>query len=455
MTGSARLGAALGYRNIVSTDMGGTTFDVGLVIDGEPLIQTQNVIGHHTVGMPSIGISAIGAGGGSIAKVRHGYLAVGPESAGASPGPACYARGGENPTVTDADVVLGIIDPARFLGGSLELDPAAAVAAIELKVAGPLGLSVHAAAAAIKTVADNKMADLIRRVTIERGHDPRDFVIFAYGGGGPTHASWYAHEVGVQAIIVPRAASVLSALGISTADLRVTFERSEPMLSPPGAERVSEHFSVERLNGALSELYGQSRSALIDQGAAHEQIQVSFSADMRLRGQINELTVGLPAGQLSVEQVDGLLDMFVAEYEGHFGKGSAYPGAGVELMTLRVAASAPTTASALIGGEVASFYEATPTTRREVFLPEFGAEQLPVYDGDDLKPGAQMSGGRSSSSPARRWSSGPDSGPVWMSPAAWSSLRRDSSRRGERRDRPPGQDVAQRSDNNQIVGCGL
>ena len=393
VTGSARLGRLLGYPNIVTTDMGGTTFDVGLVVGGEPMMLTENIIGQYAVGLPSIGISAIGAGGGSIAHVRHGFLSVGPESAGASPGPVCYASGGTEPTVTDANVVLGIIDPDAFLGGVMRLDRAGAEAAIHERIAIPLGMSTLEAAAAIKTITDNKMADLIRRVTIKRGHDPRDFVLFAYGGGGPTHASRYGAEVGVRAIVIPSTAAVHSAYGVATADLRVTFERSEPMLTPPGAERASEHFSVSRLNAGLAALADHARSALRAQGAADNEVVLRCSADMRLRGQIHELPVELPGEQLSEADVDALVGRFVEAYEAHFGAGSAFAGAGTELMTLRAEGTAlkrrrdPSAPGVRVGREPA------PARTRPVFLPEHGAlRELDVYHGSALSPGDVIRG---------------------------------------------------------------
>ncbi len=393
VTGSARLGQLLGYPNIVTTDMGGTTFDVGLVVDGEPVMLTENVIGQYAVGLPSIGISAIGAGGGSIAHVRHGFLGVGPESAGASPGPVCYGRGGTEPTVTDANVVLGIIDPDAFLGGTMRLDRAAAEAVIDERIAAPLGLSTLEAAAAVKTITDNKMADLIRRVTIKRGYDPRDFVLFAYGGGGPTHASRYGAEVGVQAIVIPSTAAVHSAYGVATADLRVTFERSEPMLTPPGAERASEHFSLTRLNEGLAALAEHARSALRGQGAAEQDIRLRCTADMRLRGQIHELGVELAGEQLTVADVDALIGRFIDAYEAHFGTGSAFAGAGTELMTLRVEGTAMKPRRAAYASNALARREAPSAASRPVYLPENGEmREIAVHHGPELSPGDLVRG---------------------------------------------------------------
>ena len=183
--GSLQLAKTLGHRNVITTDMGGTSFDVSIIVDDKPLVSGTHEAGGYHLNTPMIDIRAVGAGGGSIARVESGLLRVGPESAGAKPGPACYGRGGTLATVTDADVVLGIISPDNFLGGRMKLDAEAARTAIRTQIAEPLGLSVEQAAAGIVRVVDAHMADTLREVSIGRGYDPRDFVIFAYGGAGP------------------------------------------------------------------------------------------------------------------------------------------------------------------------------------------------------------------------------------------------------------------------------
>src|SRR5581483_6110297 len=181
------LGSKLGHRNIICADVGGTSFDVALIVDGEPIITSTTDVNQYTLLVPTIDIVSIGAGGGSIAWVDLGRLRVGPQSAGADPGPACYGRAGVDPTVTDADVVLGYVDPTYFLGGEIALDAELAARAIRERVAEPLGMSVAEAAAGIVEIANQHMSDLIRKLTIERGYDPRDFVVYAFGGAGPLH----------------------------------------------------------------------------------------------------------------------------------------------------------------------------------------------------------------------------------------------------------------------------
>jgi N-methylhydantoinase A len=206
--------------------MGGTSFDVGLIVDGRPVVAPVTEVGRYHITPPMIDITAIGAGGGSIATVEDGRLRVGPESAGADPGPVAYGRGGERVTVTDADVVLGILDPEHFLGGRMPLDRDRAARAIKEQVADPLGLGVDEAAAGIRRVVDEQMADTVRELTIGRGHDPRDFVLYAYGGAGPTHCASYGSELGVREIVVAATSMVQSAFGALASDIQHSAERS-------------------------------------------------------------------------------------------------------------------------------------------------------------------------------------------------------------------------------------
>jgi N-methylhydantoinase A len=393
VTGSSRLGRLLGYPNIVTTDMGGTTFDVGLVVDGEPLMLSRSVFDQYTTCLPSVAITSIGAGGGSIARVRHGYLEVGPDSAGASPGPACYGRGGTLPTVTDADLALGIIDPANFLGGQLRVDRDASLAAIEEHVAAPLGVGVLEAASAIRTITDNKMADLIRRVTIERGHDPRDFVVFAFGGGGPTHACSYGSEVQARAIVIPQTAAVHSAFGIATADLQVTHELSRPMITPPGGAPISTTLTREAFNEPFAQLDEKVRSALRRQDVEDADIQVSRQLDMRFRGQIYEVAVTVQSEPFSDADVDGLAQRFVMAYETLYGEGSALAEAGIEFITFRSTATAATPKPATAAKAARAYGRLAPSGRRAVYLPERGElTELPTFSGADLCAGDIVGG---------------------------------------------------------------
>ena len=245
------LGGLLEQKNIICADVGGTSFDVGLVVDGEPIITSTSTVNQYTLLAPTIDIVSIGAGGGSVARVDLGRLRVGPQSAGADPGPACYGRGGVQPTVTDANVVLGYIDPDYFLGGEFRLDRSLAFKAIEEKIAEPLGMSVRDAASGIIEIATHHMSDLIRKMTIERGYDPREFVVYGFGGAGPLHGGAFGRELGVKEVIFPlgNIASAFSALGLAVSDLITVTQLSDLALAPFDATLFGEHFETLREGG--------------------------------------------------------------------------------------------------------------------------------------------------------------------------------------------------------------
>lgn len=333
------LGARHNWRNIVTTDMGGTSFDVGLVLDGQPVMSNTTLIGRDELALPSVAVSAIGAGAGSIASVRNGVLSVGPESAGARPGPACYGRGGERPTVADADVVLGYLNP-QLLGGKMTLDIDLARRAIQTHVADPLGISVEEAAEGIKTIVDSRMADLVRQVTIQQGYDPADFSVFAYGGAGPSHAFSYGAELGCPQIVVPLTASVHSAFGIGCSDLAMVEEISKPMQSSPGETDYSISLTPEEFNATFDGLAEKASRDLVAAGASNDAISFTKSVEIRFRAQIHVLSVGIDADRITADDVNMMVERFIDVYEARFGKGAAFPEGGVEITTFRVVAHA-------------------------------------------------------------------------------------------------------------------
>jgi N-methylhydantoinase A len=386
---SAALAKRLGYPNVLTSDMGGTSFDVGLIVDGEPLVETFSQAGHYHLACPRIRVTAIGSGGGSIARVEDGILVVGPESAGAEPGPACYDRGGTRPTLTDADVVLGVIDPDYFLGGRIPLRRDLAEEAIRRVIAEPLGMSVAAAAAGIRSVADNQMADLLRKVTVEQGHDPRDFVLFAYGGAGPTHAYAFAREAGIGTIVVPSTATAHSAYGAVSSDQFRACQLSDPQRTPPHARVASEHLDVARINAKFAELEARCRAAMSDD----PRLRLSRVLYFRFRRQTHELPIAVPGGELTGEDIDRLAAEFHDRYERIYGKGTSLPEAGIEINTYRVegriATPAPVTEARAAGGETR--LEAALLGRRGV---AFGGEivETAVYRGEDVPAGAKLDG---------------------------------------------------------------
>jgi N-methylhydantoinase A len=340
-------GAKAGQKNIVATDMGGTSFEVGLILDGRAHIANSTWVGRQEIALPSVTVRTVGAGSGSLATVANGLLRVGPESAGAVPGPACYGAGGKLPTVADADLVLGYLNPDNFLGGRLYLDRELSRCAIEEHVARPLGLSIEEAAEGIKTIIDSRMADLIRQSTVEQGYDPTEFVIYAYGGAGPMHAFSYGAELGIKTIVVPVTASVHSAFGVAVSDLMVAEEYSDPILSPPGTRNYAEAIAPAEVNDRLDKVTERARNKLLDAGADPSSITVSRSVEMRFRFQINVLTVAVPNEPFDEAGIQALVTRFIETYESRFGKGSAFVAAGIELTTYRAVARAKTALGAL------------------------------------------------------------------------------------------------------------
>ena len=382
---SQKLGDLIGYKNIITADMGGTSFDVGLIVEGQPILQTVREVGRFHVALPSIKVTAIGAGGGSIARVKDGHLTVGPDSAGAVPGPVCFGRGGTEPTITDADLVLGIIDAEYFLGGRMRIDVELAKAAIEAKIARPLSMSLHEAAAGIREVANNQMADLLRRVTTWSGHDPRNFALCAYGGAGPTHAQQFAAIAGIKTVIVPTTASGHSAFGAVTADRHRSFSLAFGGRTPPAAKRASDHIDIAALNRAFESLDAKCRAALGDK------TKIERLVGMLFRQQVHEVFVEVPVKQLVAADVDALVDRFQEKYEALYGKGSALRGSGVEFTTLRAEATTPVV-KPKPGALPRRADQPLPTSWRKVFFYRSGFQESPVYRSADLGPGMSIAG---------------------------------------------------------------
>jgi N-methylhydantoinase A len=389
VTASAFLGRLMGCPNIITTDMGGTSFDVGIVFDGYPAYSFVSNVVQYEYFLPRVDIQAIGSGGGSLARVDKdaGTLNVGPESAGADPGPACYGKGGMTATVTDADVVLGTINPENFLGGRMRLDREKAIAAVQ-RVAAPLKLSLMEAASGIARIAEFKMADIIRKMTVEKGFDPRDFVLFAFGGAGPAHAGVFAYELGVQRVVIPQKeiASTWCAFGAASADILHVYEQVDIQASP---------FDAARINGAFDALEQKANAQMDRDGIAKPRRRFRFSLDMRHRGQINEVEVLLAGKRLRGAFAEGLSRRFYTRYEQLYGRGSSYAEARLEIVTLRLRATAATRPSKLTAARKRS---AMPGARallgkRNIYWAELKkAVTSPIYDGALLVPGNRMRG---------------------------------------------------------------
>jgi N-methylhydantoinase A len=332
VSAAVALGRARGSRNVLTLDVGGTSFDVGLIVEGRPLMTPEVALAGADIRYPTIDVRSIGAGGGSIAFVDGSDLHVGPQSAGADPGPACYGRGGVDATATDADLVLGVLDPDQFVGGTMTLDVDAAREAIRSRVAEPLGVSVERAAWSVRAVMDTKMADLLRQVTIARGHDPRDFAIFAGGGAGPSHAWALVRELGVAEFVVPATATAQSAFGTGTSDLRMTSERRVGL--ELGGPRETPADAAERLRAAV-----ESASRAITEDLFHivaaDDRRVEVTAAMRFRGQAHTLDVLLDQDGEAGDWPQVLVTAFEAAYQTLFGAGALFRGAPVEIVGVR------------------------------------------------------------------------------------------------------------------------
>ncbi|MBI4489990.1 MAG: hydantoinase/oxoprolinase family protein [Deltaproteobacteria bacterium] len=379
--GAVSMGQMLGHENVIITDVGGTSFDVGLVVQGRPVLNRQPVFEKYSLALPMIDVVSIGAGGGSIAWVdpQSRLLQVGPQSAGALPGPACYGRGGEDPTVTDANLVLGRIDPQSFFGGRMRLQPDLAWKSIEEKVARPLGLDPYQAAKGILEIVDAHMADLVRRVTIEQGYHPGDFVIYAYGGGGPLHVGSYGRDIGVSMALVSPYAPVFSAFGIAGCDIRRQYTRSRPMTFPaPAAE----------FNVIFDEL---EKEAINDAMESAGDLQLERSLDMKFRRQVHNVRIPVPSGRLGEREVESLLPSFEQSYERIYGKGTAYRKAGVEVSNFIVTAATKTYKPKLKRLEPeGESPERARAGERPVYFDHFVS--TPVFRMDLLRPGNKITG---------------------------------------------------------------
>ena len=297
---------------LIVVDMGGTSFDVCLLRDGEPVMSSDIKVADQPIGVNGVEVLSVGAGGGSIAWIDSGNsLRVGPRSAGSQPGPACYGRGGTEPAVTDANLVVGRMAADAFLGGRRSLDMDLAVKAIENHVARPLGLDVHTAAAGILTIVNSNMATAIRAVSIERGIDPRDYVMVAGGGAGGLHAAELARMLGIGEVLVPRSAGGLCAFGMAVTPVRHDYVRLSHCYS--NAEGVA-----GRINGVFDELIKEGREHLESDGFKAGEIRFSRHLEGRYPGQVHNLTVALPDGEIDAEFLRKLETDFHAEHNRRF-----------------------------------------------------------------------------------------------------------------------------------------
>ncbi|RSD10264.1 hydantoinase/oxoprolinase family protein [Amycolatopsis eburnea] len=390
VVGSVALGRQLGHRNIISTDVGGTTFLAGLVVDGEPVRDTTTVINHHPINVPTLRVDAIGSGGGAIAWLdAGGNLRIGPHSAQAVPGPACYGNGGTEPTNTDANLVLGILPERGLLGGRKPLSLELAREAIDTRIAKPLGLTVEEAAAAIYTVQNAQTGDLLRKTVVEAGHDPRGFVLYAFGGAGPAHCAGYAAEVGCTEVVVPLGpvASAFSAFGLASSDIVLAAELSDPLHVPFDPQRAERNFA---------QLEQQVRDGLDRQGVMFEKVELHREIDMRYSMQLAEVTTPVVAGPLDTAAVEEATTGFEERYAAQYGKDAGFREAGIQAITFRVRGIGILPFSPQLPPVPAADSpdpSAARTGRRPVCLDAAaGYVDTPVYDYRELRSGHVLTG---------------------------------------------------------------
>ncbi|MBI3980009.1 MAG: hydantoinase/oxoprolinase family protein [Chloroflexi bacterium] len=396
---STYLGGILGNKDVISFDMGGTTAKVGLIQNGQPRITKDYEVGAtakagggagrgsgYPIRTPVIDLVEIGAGGGSIAWVDPGgVLRVGPHSAGAEPGPVCYGQGGTEPTITDANLVLGRLDPRYFLGGEMSLDVDAARRAIEEKCARPLGLDVLAAANGIIEIANAAMINALRLISVQRGYDPREFVLVGFGGAGPVHANRLAAEMSIPRTIIPPAPGIFSAMGLLVTDLKHDYSVTRI--------RRTDKLDYPELTRSYDDMMAQGRAMLEREEVPAAEMSFHRQVDMRYVGQSYELTIPVPAGELSAESIARVVEQFHREHDRAYGY--AAPAEPTEFVNLRLTAMGNINKPTLREIPPAGPEGAAPALhdRRPVYFAEAdGFVDCPIYLRYKLGSGAVVEG---------------------------------------------------------------
>lgn len=396
LMGSFHIGRSLGYKNVIASDVGGTSFDLGMVVDASVRsYEFRPIIDRWMVGISMLQATTMGAGGGSIAWINEllgGRLEVGPRSAGSYPGPVCYDLGGTEPTTTDADVVLGYISPDGYFNGRMPLNRDKAVAAIETKIAKPLGVPVDEAAALIRRIIEENMRSAIKREVHLRGYHPEDFVLFAFGGGGPTHVAGYGEDVPTS-VIFPQA-PVFSALGSSVMDIMHVYEQSKRVLFLNGmTQQLTDDY--EAYNGPINDMIAQARSDLVSEGLDPDDAVFTVELDMLYGGQVQVKRVSSPLVQIHSEaDASAVYEAFEKEYSEAFSPHVVNKPGGAYIEGIVVKATIATEKLELpvheLGGKDPS---AARDGSRDAYWPALGRRvDSPVYSFPRLTPGNQVDG---------------------------------------------------------------
>jgi N-methylhydantoinase A len=386
--GSRVLGEVLGQADVIATDMGGTTFKVSVIQNGEIEYAREPMVDRFHYTQPKIEVVSIGSGGGSIVWLEEGTRVprVGPRSAGARPGPVCYGLGGTEPTLTDVFMLIGYMDPNIFLGGTMRLDPAGARRIFDEKIARPLGMGIEEAAFGIYRVATAQISDLIHEITVERGLDPRDFVLHAFGGSCGIVAGMFGAELGVKKMVVPYTASVNCAFGLVSADIvhEYSLTRVLQVPSPP-----------EEINNIYAPMIEQARRQLKEEGFDGDKVKLEWSIDLRYSRQVHEVTT-IVRGRTPLDEaaLTQLVSDFEAQYERKYGKGSAFREAGIEMTMFRLTARGlierPRLEPLPLSGKDCSHAK---IGRRPIFVDaRNGMADADIYDFSKLVPGNVVPG---------------------------------------------------------------
>jgi N-methylhydantoinase A len=380
--------AVQGYDQCITVDMGGTSFDAALIQNGEPLLRSEGWINRQRLALPMLDIHTIGSGGGSIGWIDDGgLLRMGPQSAGADPGPACYGKGGTRPTCTDANLVLGYLNPDYFLGGDMALDVEAARRAIESHIAAPMGLSVEDAAAGMFHLMNINMAAGLREISVSRGVDPREYPLIVAGGAGPVHGAMIALEIEIPLVLVPRDSSIFCASGMLRSDLKHSYVRTYYAL----ASRADPAAMLDY----LSEMEAEGRRVLKGERVDDERrLRMEYAVDMRYLGQHNEITVDFERADFEKHGIGFLCERFHEEHDRLYGYSLKGTDTEMEFVNLRLTAfgitQKPEVQKMDLGGADAS---KSLKGSRPVYIPgEKAFRDIPVYDGETLTYGNRASG---------------------------------------------------------------
>jgi len=386
-------GVGLGYARIhghedcITVDMGGTSFDAALVRNGAPIVVNEGEINRYKIALPMLGIVTIGAGGGSVGWIDEGgLLRMGPKSAGADPGPACYGKGGEDPACTDADLVLGYLDPEFFAGGKIKLDKGASEKAISEKIAKPLNMSVIEAAAGMYRVINTNMAQGVREITVKRGYDPREFPMVVAGGAGPLHACMICQELEIPMFIVPRESSIFCAAGMLQSNLQHDFVRS--------FVSIFDNIEWDRLNSTINEMKGEGEGLLTEEKIPNDMWRFQLHLDCRYVKQYHEVSFPVSLDSVTNKEFKKIASDFHKEHNRMYGYSLEEEGSPIELINVRLRAlgltEKPSFAVDQYAGEDPSI---AFKVDREMYIPEEQkVKKTPVYDGHKTRYGFRIPG---------------------------------------------------------------